>query len=93
MRSNGGVPHSPAPRDRPPPGPVPGALLGIAGGLLVGGVLAFGSLDVGVAVGAVLVGLGGVLIVGAPGWRAFGTALLALAALTTAGLDLLVWRS
>ena len=68
-------------------------MLGIAGGLVVGGVLAFGSLDVGVAVAAVVAGLGGVLVAGVPGWRAFGVALLTLAVLTAAGLDLLAWRS
>lgn len=87
------MPLSPTSPDRPPPGPLPGAVLGIAGGLVVGGVLAYGSLDVGVAVGAVVAGLGGVLLVAAPGWRSFAVAFVVLAALTTAGLDLLAWRS
>ncbi|MGZ4447926.1 MAG: hypothetical protein ACXVEC_14390 [Nocardioides sp.] len=84
--------YSPAPPDRPTPGPVPGALAGVAGGLVVGLVLAFGGLDVGVAVGGILLGLGVVLLAAAPSWRWFAIALLTLASLTTAGTDLLVWR-
>lgn len=65
--------------DRPPPGPVPGAVLGVPAGLLLTAVWRYGAADLALAVSAVFAGLVAVLLAGAPGWRPFGTALLAAA--------------
>jgi hypothetical protein len=65
--------------DRPHPGWRPGALIGVAAGLLLGSIWRFGAWDVALAVTAVFLGLVAVLLAGAPGWRPFGTGLLALA--------------
>lgn len=80
------VPH------RPPPGPVSGALLGMAAGLFVGWVWMIGSEDVAFAVTAVVVCLVAVLL-SSPGWRHFGIALGVLAALAGGGLVVLVWSA
>jgi hypothetical protein len=66
--------------DRPPPGLLPGALLGVAAGLLLAAIWLFGAGDVALAVTAVFAGLVAVLLAGAPGWRPFSIGLLALAA-------------
>jgi hypothetical protein len=65
--------------DHPRPGWLPGALLGLAAGLLLASIWLFGASDVALAVTAVFVGMATVLITGASGWRAFGTGLLAAA--------------
>lgn len=65
--------------DRPQPGWRPGALIGVGAGLLLGSIWLFGAWDVALAVTAVFCGLVAVLVAGAPGWRPFGTGLLALA--------------
>jgi hypothetical protein len=80
------VPH------RPPPGPLPGALLGIVAGLFTGWIWMYGGRDVAFAFTAVMIGLAAVLV-SAPGWRQFGTALAALAVLAGGGLVLLVWSA
>ncbi|GAA1795735.1 hypothetical protein GCM10009795_046500 [Nocardioides hankookensis] len=67
---------------RPPPGPIPGAVLGAAAGLLLAVVWRYGASDLALAVSLVFAGLVAVLLAGSPGWRPFGTALLAAAAIT-----------
>lgn len=74
--------------DRPPPGPVLGAVLGVLAGLLLASIWRYGAWDVALAVTAVFAGLVAVLA-GAPGWRTFGTGLLA-AAVVTGGVLVLV---
>lgn len=61
------------------PGWLPGGLLGIAAGVLVGSIWRFGAWDVATAVTAVFLGLVAVLLTGAPGWRRFAVGLLAFA--------------
>ena len=73
-----------------PPGAVPGAVLGVAAGLLLGSIWAFGSGAVALAVTAVFLGLAAVLGVH-DAWRRFGIALVALGALAGGGLVLLAW--
>jgi uncharacterized membrane protein YjjP (DUF1212 family) len=68
--------------NRPPPGALEGALLGVLAGLLLTSIWRYGAWDVALAVTAVFAGLIAVLLAGAPGWRAFGTGLLAAAAVT-----------
>ena len=72
--------------DHPRPGWLPGALLGLAGGLLLAAIWLFGAPDVALAVTAVFVGMATVLITGASGWRGFGTGLLAGALVAGGGL-------
>ena len=68
--------HEPATTsDRQPPGPVPGAAVGVAAGLLVSSVWAFGSWDVAVALTTVFVGLVVAVFLGAPRWHRFGVAM------------------
>jgi hypothetical protein len=76
---------------RPPPGPLPGAVLGVGAGALLGWIRTFGNVDVTTAVAAVFVGLVAAVLAGAPAWRPFAGAMLALAALTFAGL-LVLWH-
>lgn len=79
--------------DRPPSGPVPGALLGIAAGLLVGWTWMFGGEDVALALTAVVIGLVAVLVGATSGWGRFGVAFLVLAVLACGGLVVLVWSA
>lgn len=65
--------------DRPPPGPILGAVLGVPAGLLLTTVWRYGAPDLAVAVSLVFAGLVAVLLAGAPGWRPFGTGMLAAA--------------
>ena len=76
--------------DRPPPGPLPGAVLGAAAGLLLAAVWRYGASDLALAVTLVFAGLVAVLTAGAPGWRPFGTALLAAAAVVVGVLVVMV---
>lgn len=75
--------------DRPPPGPVPGAVVGTAGGLLLALIWTYGAWDVALAVTAVLAGLVASLLAGAPAWRPFGVAVLVLAVVAGVGLAVL----
>jgi hypothetical protein len=77
--------------DRPPPGLLPGALLGLAAGLFLASIWLFGGWDVALAVTAVFAGLVAVLLAGAPGWRRFATGLLAFAGVAGALLFSIAW--
>ena len=79
---DGRVPPPPVVPHRPPPGWRPGAVLGVAAGLLLTSIWRYGAWDVALAVTAVLAGLVAVLLAGSAGWRPFGAALLAGAGLT-----------
>lgn len=68
---------------------MPGAVLGVAAGLLLSGIWLFGDWNVALAVTFVFVGLVTVLLFGSPGWRPFATGLLA-AAVVAAGLLVLI---
>lgn len=70
--------------DHPRPGWLPGALLGVATGLLLSAIWWWGASDVALAVTLVFAGLVAAVIAGAPQWRPFGTGLL-VAALVTGG--------
>jgi hypothetical protein len=74
--------------DRPPPGSVPGGILGVAAGLLLAAIWRYGRWDVAAAVSAVFAGLVAVLWAGAPGWRRFARALLVLAVVAGAAFAL-----
>ncbi|MDH2416495.1 hypothetical protein [Nocardioides sp. CER19] len=71
------------------PGPLPGAAVGVAGGLLVSAVWAYGAWDVALALTAVFAGLTIAVTLAAPGWRQFGLAML-VAAVAVGGLLVLV---
>lgn len=75
--------------DRPRPGWLPGALLGVAAGLLLSAIWQWGASDVALAVTLVFAGLVAAVIAGAPLWRPFGTGLL-VAALVTGGAVVLL---
>lgn len=77
--------------DRPPPGPLPGAALGVAAGLVLASIWLFGAWDVAAAVTAVFAGLVAVLLAGLPGWRPFATGLLALAVVAGGALFSIAW--
>jgi hypothetical protein len=79
--------------DRPPPGWRPGAVLGVAAGLLLASIWLYGARDVALAVTAVFVGLVTVLLAGAPGWSRFGTGMLALALVAGGALLAVSWSS
>jgi len=66
--------------NRPPPGPVAGALLGAPTGLFLASIWLYGEWDVALAVTAVFAGLVAVLA-GAPAWRPFATGLVPSAVL------------
>lgn len=66
--------------DRRPPGPLPGAALGVGAGLLLAAVWAFGASDVALALTGVFACLVVAVMVGLPGWRVFGVAMLVAAA-------------
>ena len=70
--------------DHPPPGSLPGGVLGVAAGVLLAAIWRYGRWDVAAAVSAVFVSLAAVLWAGAPGWRPFAVALLVLAVLAGA---------
>jgi hypothetical protein len=76
-----GVPVVP---DRPPPGPVPGALLGAAAGLLLASIWRYGAADVALAVTFVFAGIVAVLVA-SPAWRRFAVGLLVAAVVAGAG--------
>jgi hypothetical protein len=77
----------PAPQ---PPGPIPGAALGVAAGLLIAAVWAFGAWDVALALTLVFSSLVMAITLGAPGWRRFGVA-MAGAAVVIGGALVLVF--
>jgi hypothetical protein len=70
---------------------LPGALLGVAAGLLLGSIWLFGAWDVALAVTAVFGGLVAVLLAGSPGWRPFATGLVAFAGIAGGVLFLVAW--
>jgi hypothetical protein len=86
------VPEPPVVPERPRPGWLAGAALGVADGLLLASIWLFGAWDVALAVTAVFTGLVAVLLAGAPGWRAFGTGMLVLALLVGGALLALGWN-
>jgi hypothetical protein len=69
---------------------VPGAFAGVAAGLLVAAVWAFGASDVALALTLVFASLVVAVTLGAPGWRPFGVA-MAIAAAVDAGAIVLVF--
>lgn len=73
----------------PRPGWAPGALLGVAGGLLLASIWLFGAAEVALAVTAVFVGLVAAVLAGAPDWRSFAVALLIAAVVTGVAAALL----
>lgn len=73
-----------------PPGRVPGAALGLAAGLLLAAVWAYGAWDVSLALSTVFAGLVLAVVLGAPAWRPFGLAMLAAAAATDGVIALIV---
>jgi hypothetical protein len=75
--------------DHPRPGWLPGALLGVATGLLLSWIWWYGASDVALAVTFVFAGLVAAVIAGAPPWRRFGTGLL-VGALVTGGAVVLL---
>lgn len=77
--------------DRPSPGPLPGALLGGAAGLLLASIWLLGAWDVALAVTAVFGGLVAVLLAGLPGWRPFATGLLVFAGVAGGALLSIAW--
>jgi len=77
--------------DRPPPGPVPGALVGVGAGLVLASIWLFGASDVALAVTAVFVSLVTVLLAGSPGWRPFATGLLTGAVVAGGALLSISW--
>jgi hypothetical protein len=74
---------------RQPLGPLPGIPVGVAAGLLLSAVWAFGAWDVALALTTVFVGLVVAVTLGAPTWRPFGIAML-LAAVAVGGAIVLV---
>ena len=81
-----GMPRAVTPTipDRPAPGPS-GRRAGAAAGLLLASIWRYGAWDVALAVTAVFAGLV-VVLLASPGWRPFGTALLAGAAVAGGAL-------
>jgi len=73
--------------ERPPPGRLEGALLGVPTGLFVGSIWLYGEWDVALAVTAVFAGLVAVLA-GAQAWRPFATGLVPSAVLAAGVLAL-----
>jgi hypothetical protein len=78
------------PSGRESPGPLPGASVGVAAGLLLAAVWAFGAWDVALALTAVFVGLAVTVVLGAPTWRRFGIAMTVAAAVVGGVLVLLL---
>lgn len=74
---------------RQPPGPLPGAALGVAAGLLLSAVWSFGASDVALALTMVFVGLIVAVTLGAPSWLRFGAAMLVAAAVVAGVIVLL----
>ena len=75
--------------DSPRPGWLPGALLGVATGLLLSWIWWYGASDVAFAVTAVFAGLVAAVLAGAPNWRPFATGLVVAAAVTGGAVALL----
>ncbi|MGY2701819.1 MULTISPECIES: hypothetical protein [unclassified Nocardioides] len=75
--------------ERPRPSWLPGALIGVATGLLLSWIWWYGAWDVALAVTFVFAGLVAAVLAGAPGWRSFATGLLVAAAVTGAAVVLL----
>lgn len=76
--------------DRPRPGWLPGALIGVGAGLLLSAIWGYGARDVALAVTLVFAGLVAAVLAGAPGWRLFAVGLVAGAAVTGGAVALLV---
>ena len=76
--------------DRPPPGLLPGAALGVVAGLVLASTWLFGEWDVALAVTFVFAGLVAVLLA-SQGWRPFVTGLLAFAGVAGGVLVALAW--
>jgi hypothetical protein len=81
------MPHVVVP-ERPPPGRVAGALLGVPTGLFLMSIWLYGEWDVALAVTAVFAGLVAVLA-GAPAWRPFATGLVPASVLAAGILALI----
>lgn len=81
------VPHVVVP-NRPPPGRVAGALLGVPTGLFLASIWRYGEWDVALAVTAVFAGLVAVLA-GASAWRPFATGLVPSAVVAAGVLALI----
>ena len=80
----------PSAAGREAPGPVPGLVVGVAAGLLLSPVWAFGAWDVALALTTVFAGLVLAIALGAPAWRRFGLAMLVGAALVGGAFVLVV---
>jgi hypothetical protein len=65
--------------DRPAPGPLAGAVCGVAAGLLLGWLWVDQARDAALAVTLVFAGLVAAVAAGAPAWRPFALAMLATA--------------
>jgi len=76
--------------DRPRPGWVPGAAIGVGAGLLLGAIWRCGAWDVAIAVTAVFLGLVAATIGASSDWRDFALGLLVAAAIVGGALLLLL---
>lgn len=77
--------------DRRPPGLSTGTALGVGAGLLLAAVWAFGASDVALALTGVFACLVVAVLVGLPGWRVFGLAMLVASAVAF-GVSFLLLR-
>jgi uncharacterized membrane protein YadS len=65
-----------------PPGPLPGAAVGVGAGLVLSAIWAYGAWDVALALTTVFLALVIAVVLGARAWRPFALAMLTAAAAT-----------